>query len=138
LISIIVKLYLWCKKITEDCVPADKVAYTEHNVPKWSDYAKENYANARSAFLEWIYDGKPRSGDSHTLMCTTRAKFKLVLRYCRRHIDQMKADARAKDLLEANGNSKLWKGISIDMSGKVTRFANKVGNAVGEQEVCDM
>jgi len=26
----------------------------------------------------------------------------------------MKADARAKGLLEANGNSKFWKGISRD------------------------
>jgi len=83
---------------------------------------KENYANARSAFLEWIYDGKLRFGDSHTLMGTT--KFKLALRYCRRHVDQMKADAKAKDLLEVNGNSKFWKGISRDMSSEVTRFAN--------------
>jgi len=26
----------------------------------------------------------------------------------------------------------------LETSSKVTRFANKVGNAVGEQEVCDM
>jgi exonuclease III len=126
------------QETTENYVPARKVACTEHNVPGWSDYVKENHANARAAFHEWVSDGKPRSGASHSRMCTTRAKFKIALRYCRRHLDQMKADARAKDLLEANGNSKFWKGISRDMSSKVTRFANKVGNAVGEQEVCDM
>jgi len=84
--------------------------------------------------LNGYMTGSP-SLESPTLVC---AMFKLALRYCRRHVDQMKADARAKDLLEANGNSKFWKGISRDMSSKVTRFANKGGHAVGEQEVCDM
>jgi len=84
------------QKVSEDCVPAHKVACTEHNVPGWSDYVKENYAYARTAYLEWIYyEGKPRSGVFHTRMCTTRAKFKLALRNCRRHVDQMRQMAIA-------------------------------------------
>jgi exonuclease III len=75
------------QKTTEDCVPAHNVACIEHNVPGWSDYVKENHADARSAFLEWISDGKPRYGASHTRMCTSRAKLKLTLRYCRHHVD---------------------------------------------------
>jgi hypothetical protein len=50
----------------------------------------------------------------------------------------MKACARAKDLLETNGNrsSKLGKVTSTDMKSKVTRFTNKVDSAVDENEVC--
>jgi len=79
------------QKTIEDCVPAHKVACTEHNVPGWSEYVKENHANAQTAFLEWIYDGKPLSGVFHTRMCTTRAKFKLPLQYCRRHVDHLRS-----------------------------------------------
>ena len=48
----------------------------------------------------------------------------------------MKACARAKDLLETNGNSKLGKGTSTNMKSKVIRFTSKVDSAVDENEVC--
>jgi hypothetical protein len=48
----------------------------------------------------------------------------------------MKACARAKDLLETNGNSKLGKGTSTNMKSKVIRFTKKVDSAVDENEVC--
>jgi len=44
-------------------------------------------------------------------MCKTRAAFKSALRYCRRHSEQLKADARAKDLLDTYNSHKFWKGI---------------------------
>ena len=47
----------------------------------------------------------------------------------------MKACARAKDLLETNGNSKLGKGTFTNMKCKVIRFINKVDSAVDENEV---
>ena len=56
--------------------------------------------------------------------------FELALWYCRHHLEQMKAYARAKDLLETNGNSKLGKGTSTNMKSKVIRFTNKVDSAV--------
>ena len=62
-------------------------------------------------------------------MCSTRATSELALRYCRRHLEHMKACARAKDLLDTNGNSKMGKN-------KVIRFNNKVDSAVDENEVC--
>jgi len=80
---------------------------TAHKGPE-----KEKLRKSVKDLLKLILDP---SGVSHTRMCTTRAKFKLTLRYCRRHVDQMKADVRAKGLLEANGNSKFWKGISRDV-----------------------
>lgn len=125
-------------KATEISVPARKISCSERNVPGWSDYVKEKHALARAAFLEWVYDGKPRTGLTHSSMCSTRARFKLALRFCRQHLEQMKADARAKDLIQTNGNSKFWKGISREMASKLTKYANKVGNAIGENEVCNL
>jgi len=40
--------------------------------------------------------------DMHTRRAVTRAAFKYVLRYCRRHREQLKADAKARDLLNTN------------------------------------
>ena len=74
-------------------------------------------------------------------MCSARATFELALPvgpilYCRRHLEQMKACARAKDLLETN--VKLGKGTSTNIrpKSKVTRFTNKVDSDVDENEVC--
>ena len=47
----------------------------------------------------------------------------------------MKACARAKDLLETNGNCKLGKGTFTNMKSK-DRFTNEVDSAVDENEVC--
>jgi hypothetical protein len=46
------------------------------------------------------------------LAFSIRATFDLALQCCRRHLEHMKACARAKDLLETNGNrsSKLGEG----------------------------
>ena len=68
-------------------------------------------------------------------MCSTRATFELALRHCRRHLEHMKACARAKELLETNDNSKLGKGTSTNMKSKVIRFTNKVDSDVDENEV---
>jgi hypothetical protein len=73
------------------------------------------------------------------LTFSTRATFELALRYCRRHLEHMKACARAEDLLETNSNRAIvsWgKATSTNMKSKVTRFTNEVDSVVNENEVC--
>jgi len=59
----------------------------DHVVPGWNDYVKEKHDLARNAFLEWKF-----------WMKTTRARFKLALRYCKQHEDMLRADALANSL----------------------------------------
>ena len=64
-------------------------------IPGWNEYVRDKHTAARNAFLDWTFCGKPRTGPSHNLMKTTRAQFKLALRYCKQHADMLRADAYA-------------------------------------------
>ena len=99
---------------------------------------KEKHDIARASFLEWLAVGKPRSGHLHQVMCRTRAEFKLALRRCRAAEEQLQADARASQLANKQHPKAFWNGISRDSCRKATGYANKVGNTVGAQEVCEM
>ena len=51
---------------------------------------KDKHAAARSAFLDWVSVGKPRTGYVYQLMYRTRVKFKLALRHCKAAEEQFK------------------------------------------------
>jgi len=74
----------------------------QFTTPGWSDYVADKHDPARSAFLDWVYEGKPRHGPSYEFMYRTGATFKYALRFCRRHEEQMKADACAQSVCETN------------------------------------
>jgi len=67
-----------------------------------------------------------------------RAEFKLALRRCTAAEEQLRADARVSQLANKHHPKAYWNGIRKDSCRKVTGHANKVGNAVGAQEVCGM
>ena len=109
-----------------------------YNVPGWTDLVKENHDIARASFLDWVFAGKPRSGYLHQVMCRTRAEFKLALRRCTAAEEQLRADARASQLANKQHPKAFWDGIRKDSCRKVTGYADKVGNAVGSQDVSGM
>jgi len=51
--------------------------------------------NGQMAFLAQAVAGKPRYGPEHWLMKQTRSQFKLTLRYCKQHDDNIRADMMA-------------------------------------------
>ena len=83
-------------------------------MPGWSDHVNDKHEEARAAFLEWAARGKPRTGPTHLHMCRTRAAFKYAARACRTAVEQLKADARAKQLTGRKNTTNFWKGIAQD------------------------
>ena len=71
------------RECTQGCIPTISGRSKPYNVPGWTDLVKEKHETARAAFLEWVADGKPRSGYLHQMMCRTRVEFKRALRRCR-------------------------------------------------------
>ena len=69
-----------------------------HAVPGWNAVVKEAHHAARDAFSVWLQMGRPRHGAVWDLMRKSRAKFKLLLRQCRRSEAQSRADALATHL----------------------------------------
>ena len=66
----------------------------------------------RTAFLEWVSCDRPRSGAVFEHMARSMARFKLALRFCRQHEDQLKADACAK-FMDLGDGKKFWHDVKM-------------------------
>ena len=70
------------------------------------------------------------------IMRRTRANFKLALRYCRQHCEQIKADKSAMLLSNINNDcKKIWHHIKMMRNTKVTKYANTVANTSGASNI---
>jgi len=118
-------------------VPVHRASTSKYHIPGWSDVVCDKHENARVAFLDWVAAGKPRSGVIHQLMCRTRASFKLALRYCRAHREQLQADACAKSYKDLDSRT-FWKNVSRIANSKVTSYVNKIGDTVGDANICEL
>ena len=83
-----------------DTIPSSKSnSHSVNNItPGWNDFVKAAHSEARDAFKFWIRSSKPRQGEVFDDMKTSRAKFKYLLRQCRRNEASVRADILAKDL----------------------------------------
>ena len=83
------------KQCVDLIVPKKTIRNSQFNVPGWGDIVQDKYDASRAAFLEWVSWGRPRSGVifEQMFMSRCRAGFKLALRFCRQHEDQLKANA---------------------------------------------
>ena len=82
-----------------DCMYNEcKPSYTTQ-VQGWIELCKTNHEEARSAFLQWRYNGKPRFGPIFDLLQRTRANFKSTLRKCISGNDNRTADSLATKFL---------------------------------------
>ena len=85
----------------------------------------------------WMDCGKPRFGCYFDNMKKTRALFKLVLRYCRNHIEQLKADACAENIYDKDCR-KFWSNVYKVSNNKATSHVDNVGGATGPKDVTNM
>ena len=65
-----------------------------------TDIVKDKHNAAGDAYLNWIYDGKPKQGYTFEIMKKTTDAFKLALRFCKRYEQQMKADVCALSFIQ--------------------------------------
>ena len=106
-------------------------------VPGWNDYVKDKHAAARSAFLQWVYVGKPRVGLEYVLMVRTRSAFKLALRQCRRNEEVLRADKYAVQLSN-NDHRAFWSNVNQKNNAKSTSFSHTVGGCCGADKITNM
>ena len=99
--------------------------------------SSDKHDAARAAFLDWLTLGKPKFGYHFEVMKKTRATFKLAVRYCKNHIDQLKADACAEALSDRNSR-KFWKALYKASHIKATENITTVGDISGSQNIANM
>ena len=121
----------------EVIIPKCKKSGGDYNIAGWNTYVKEKHDVARDAYLSWICDGKPNQGYTFEIMKKTRATFKLALRFCKRHEEQMKADACALSLDDPDP-CKFWKNVYKCSNNKAVNLVFSVGGASGSDNVTSM
>ena len=110
---------------------------SQYNVPGWNDIVQDKYDLSRQAFIDWVFAGKPRCGDIFQHMSRSRANFKLAMRYCRQHEEQLRVDACANSL-DLQDAKQFWSNVKKMSNDKATKYANTVNGVTGEQEIADM
>jgi len=70
-------------------------------------------------------------------MSRCRARFKLALRFCRQHEDQLKADACAKSL-DLGDCNKFWRDVKCMSNDRATKYVNCVADISGDENIAEM
>ena len=124
-------------KATNVCIPLRTPNKPDYNVPGWNTYVAEKHETARNAYLLWRNCGKPRSGFCFENMKTSRAQFKLALRYCKANVEEMKANACAESLFDTDPK-KFWNSVHKTSNSKANVHVVSVGGVSGSSNVADM
>ena len=64
-------------------------------VPSWNNFVDEYYDATREAFLGWRQAGSPREGPIALHMRRSRARFKQILKGCKKRDEELRAEALA-------------------------------------------
>ena len=121
-----------------DSIPSSKSdCLRDKNItPGWNDFVKAAHSDARDAFTFWIRSSKPKHGEVFNDMKTSRAKFKYLLRQCKRNEASVRADILARDLCKKDPKL-FWKNVS-KQNNSSTNIADTVGGASGRESIASM
>ena len=99
---------------------------------------KDLHETARKRFVAWRDANKPRDHNNPFFkeMTASRARFKLAMRFIKRHEDQLRQDAIANALC-ADSDGKFWKEIK-KVSPNNVPLPVSIDDSTGKQEVADM
>jgi len=117
-------------------IPSKKCKSSEHSVDGWNDMVSDKHEAARKAFLDWVAEGKPRSGYFCEIMKRTRAHFKLALRYCQNHDALYRSNAMANNFMYDKCN--FWKNVKNASSCKVANNVMTINGVSGDAQIAEM
>ena len=109
-----------------------------HCKPGFNDYVKDLHDMARKRYEAWRDVNQPKDPNNSFFreMVVSRARFKLAVKYVKRHENQLRQDAIANALCEDSGG-KFWKEIK-KLSPRNIPLPTNIGDATGKVEIADM
>ena len=121
-----------------DTIPSSKSnSHSVNNItPGWNDFVKAANSEARDVSTFWIRSSKPRYGEVFDDVKTSRAKFRYLLRQCRRNEASVRADIITRDLCKKD-TKLFWKHVS-KQNNSSTSLADTVGGATGRESIAFM
>jgi len=105
------------------------------SIPGWND-VRDTREAANDAYQLWHTWNKPRSGPIFQLRQRTRATYKYAIRSCRRHEQEMVAEAMTTDLTKHDYHA-FGKELTKQKT-PFTTFATNVGNTSGPTAICEI
>ena len=106
--------------------------------PGFNEHVKELHDIARKRFVAWREANRPRNPDNPFFkeMTSSRARFKLALRYIKRHENQLRQDAIANALCN-EGDGSFWKEIRKIGTNNVP-LPTSIESATGKKEIVEL
>ena len=107
--------------------------------PGFNEHVKELHDIARKRFVAWRNANKPRDFNNPFFreMNCSRARFKLALRYIKKHENRMRQEAIASALCDGDGDGNFWKEIKKLTPNNVP-LPSSIDNATGKKEVTEL
>ena len=88
-------------------------------MPGFNEHLKELHTIASHDYIAWKSDGKPRFGGICLSMNQFRLRFKSTLKFCQHNVNQMKADALARSMMN-NDINEFWKDVKKNTNSNVS------------------
>ena len=101
----------------------------------WNDYCKAAHSEARTSYLLWRNNGKPKYGYIFEEMKRSRAYFKFIIKKCKRDCDIKSANVLASKLLNKDENA-FWKEIK-KMNNCNLPLANCIDGVTGSINIAN-
>ena len=95
--------------ISSDHLPRN-VPRQHKMVTGWNDNCKALYEKARSAFLNWVINGRVRYGDLFEQMKTSRSMFRKALKFCKNNETRLKRQKFIR-LFQFGDKKQFWKEL---------------------------
>jgi hypothetical protein len=117
-------------------IPHKRVKISEYTVAGWNDIVSDKHDASRQAFMDWVYDGKPRMGHVYEAMKRARAQFKLAVRYCKNNEELLRNNQLANNFLA--DKNKFWRKVKNISNCKVSKSATNINGANSDDAVTDV
>ena len=82
----------------------------QKRVVGWNDHCKYLYSRARTAFLNWVKNGRVRYGDLFEHMKKSRSMFRKALKFCKDNETRLKREKFIRLFVNGDRN-KFWKEV---------------------------
>ena len=121
--------YILSASANYQCIKKEKFV----PVTGWNQYCKEKYCTAREAVIDWINDGKARSGEKFELMKCTRKIFVNALNYCKAH-----KEAISNEIIASKFQSKDSKGFWKEVKKRKCNNLSKLTEIDGKKNCIEI
>ena len=110
---------------------------TKRNIPGWNEFVVDNHTLLYGIYALWVFVSKPPDGYIYQQLRLARSRFKYALRYCLRHLRELRANSLAdKLMLNPCSMAAFWKEVKRLNSNPP--LVHSINGISGEANIANM